>query len=60
VFPTGTEVKSADRVAAMFLAVGVMGSWWENIIYDHLSDLRSGTRIEAPFEKPEQKLLPIN
>jgi len=60
VFATGTEVKSADRVTAMFEAVGVMGSWWENIIYDHLRDLRSGARIEAPFEKPEQKLMPIN
>ena len=60
VFASGTEVKSADRVTAMFEAVGVMGTWWENSIYDHLSDLRSGMRVEAPFEKPEQKLMPIN
>jgi hypothetical protein len=60
VFAPGTEVESSDRVTAMFEAVGVRGAWWEDSIYRHLSDLRSGTRIEAPFEKPEQKLMPIN
>jgi hypothetical protein len=60
VFAKGTEVASADRVRAMFEAVGVMAVWWEDSIYRHLSDLRSGARIEAPFEKPEQKLMPHN
>ena len=60
VFAPGTEVKSADRVAAMFAAFGMSGPWWENSILDHRLDLRSGKSVEAPFEKPEQKLLPIN
>jgi hypothetical protein len=61
VFAKGTEVKSADRVTAMFDALGVQGEWWESKIIEHLLNLRSGKQpVEAPFEKPEQQLLPIN
>jgi len=34
--------------------------WWEKAIYGHLSDLRTRTKIEAPFEKPADKLMPLN
>ncbi len=60
VFSAGTEVASADRLRATFQALGSMGEWWENVVYRHMLDLQNGTSVEAPFGKPENKLLPIN
>jgi hypothetical protein len=60
VFARGTEVESSDRVRAMFDALGVGGTWWENTIYDHLRDVRNGTVKKVPFAGPENKLFPVN
>ena len=60
VFASGTEVASAARIRAMFAALGEPGTWWENLIFQHMADLRSGAKIEAPFEKPEDKLVPLS
>ncbi|MGB8340814.1 MAG: DUF4157 domain-containing protein [Chthoniobacterales bacterium] len=60
VFTKGAEVESSNRVRAMFEALGVGGTWWENAIYDHLRDLRSNKVQKAPFAGPDKKLLPVN
>ena len=60
VFSSRAEVASSDRVRAMFAALGEGGMWWERAIYHHLADLRTRTQVEAPFEKAEDKLMPLN
>ena len=60
VFSAGSEVESSDRVRSMFEALGQGGTWWENAIYDHLRDVRTGTVKKAPFAGPENKLFPVN
>jgi hypothetical protein len=60
VFASGVEVKSAARVEIMFYdAFGIVGSQWDEAIFRHLNDLKSGSSIEAPFAKPENKLFPL-
>jgi Domain of unknown function (DUF4157) len=60
-FAPGVEVKSAERVKMMFFgAFGIVGTQWDEAIFRHLDDLKSGSSIDAPFAKPENKLLPIN
>jgi len=60
VFAARAEVGHANRVDAMFTALGIVGMWWERRIYEHLSDLRSATGVDAPFERPEDKLMPLS
>lgn len=60
VFASRAEVARAERVGAMWQALGVMDTWWEENIEQHKRDLVTRTKIEAPFEKPEDKLLPLN
>lgn len=61
VFARGVEVKSAERVRMMFyLGFGITGTDLDMAIYRHLDELRNGTNVDAPFAKPENRLLPIN